>query len=173
MEQIPANMVERIEVVRGAGSALYGSSAIGGTVNIITKIPQEGSYDIGTTYQSINGEANDFILNGNINMINRTRNAGATVFVNKRDREWYDHNDDNFSELPLLRNNSFGATAFFNPTPNQKIELNFSSLYEYRYGGEMVDDPAYKALQAEERTHNVLMGGIDYQINFNEDNSSS
>lgn len=172
MEQIPANMVERIEVVRGAGSALYGSSAIGGTVNIITKIPQEGSYDIGTTFQSINGEANDFILNGNVNVINRTRNAGATIFVNKRDREWYDHNDDNFSELPLLRNNSFGATAFFNPTPNQKIELNFSSLYEYRYGGEMVDDPAYKALQAEERTHNVLMGGIDYQINFNDDNSS-
>ncbi len=40
MEQIPANMVERIEVVRGGGSALYGSSAIGGTVNVITRIPQ-------------------------------------------------------------------------------------------------------------------------------------
>ena len=172
MEQIPSNMVERIEVVRGAGSALYGSSAIGGTVNIITKIPQEGSYDIGSTFQRINGEANDFILNGNVNMINPGRNAGATVFVNKRDREWYDHNNDNFSELPLLRNNSFGATAFFNPSHNQKIELNFSSLYEYRYGGEMIDKAAYQALQAEERTHNVLMGGIDYQINFNDDNSS-
>ncbi len=172
MEQIPANMVERIEVVRGAGSALYGSSAIGGTVNIITKVPQEGAYDIGTTYQNINGKANDFILNGNVNMINRTRTAGATVFVNKRDREWYDHNGDNFSELPKLSNNSFGATAFFNPSHNQKIELNFSSLYEYRYGGEMIDKAAYKALQAEERTHNVLMGGIDYQVNFNDDNSS-
>src|SRR3989339_1007677 len=69
MEQIPSNMVERIEVVRGAGSALYGSSAIGGTVNIITKIPQEGGYDFGTTFQNINGEANDFMLNGNVNMI--------------------------------------------------------------------------------------------------------
>lgn len=39
MEQIPASMVDRIEVVRGGASALYGSSAIGGTVNIITKIP--------------------------------------------------------------------------------------------------------------------------------------
>ena len=39
LEHIPANMVERIEVVRGGGSALYGSSAIGGTNNIITKEP--------------------------------------------------------------------------------------------------------------------------------------
>ena len=37
LEQIPANMIDRIEVVRGGGSALYGSSAIAGTVNIITK----------------------------------------------------------------------------------------------------------------------------------------
>jgi outer membrane receptor for ferrienterochelin and colicins len=37
MEQLPVNMIERIEVVRGGGSSLYGSSAIGGTVNVITK----------------------------------------------------------------------------------------------------------------------------------------
>lgn len=35
LEQIPSNMIQQIEVVRGGGSALYGSSAIGGTVNII------------------------------------------------------------------------------------------------------------------------------------------
>lgn len=38
LEQIPANMIERVEVMRGGGSALFGSSAVGGTVNIITKI---------------------------------------------------------------------------------------------------------------------------------------
>ena len=41
LEQIPTNMIERIEVVRGGGSALYGSSAVGGTVNVITKIPKK------------------------------------------------------------------------------------------------------------------------------------
>lgn len=35
LEQIPANMIDRIEVMRGGGSALFGSSAIGGTINII------------------------------------------------------------------------------------------------------------------------------------------
>ena len=172
MEQIPANMVERIEVVRGGGSALYGSSAIGGTVNIITKIPQNDSYDVSITPQLINGGAKDIILNGNLNVLTNKRNAGASIFINRRNREAYDHNGDKFSELPELKNNSFGANLFYKPDPNQKVELSITSLNEYRYGGEMVNDPAHMALQSEERTHNVLMGSADYQINFNDDNSS-
>jgi len=172
MEQIPANMVERIEVVRGGGSALYGSSAIGGTVNIITRIPNESSYDFSTLTQSTNGAGTDNILNGNLTMLTHKHNAGAAVFVNRRHRESYDHNGDNFSELPELRNNSFGANLFFKPDLNQKLEINFSSLNEYRYGGEMTTKPAFLAKQSEERTHHVLMGGLDYQVNFNDDNSA-
>ncbi|MEX0987817.1 MAG: TonB-dependent receptor [Bacteroidales bacterium] len=172
MEQIPANMVDRIEVVRGGGSALYGSSAIGGTVNIITRIPAESDYDFSYTGQSINGGAFDNILSGNINVVNEQRTAGTSVFVNMRQRAAYDHNGDNYSELPELKNNSFGANMFFKPTHNQKLELNITSLYEYRYGGEMVDDPAFMVQQSEERTHNVFMGGLDYQLDFNGDRSA-
>ena len=46
LEQFPSNMIEKIEVMKGAGSTLYGSSAIGGTVNIITKIPKRNSSQI-------------------------------------------------------------------------------------------------------------------------------
>jgi len=172
MEQIPANMVERIEVVRGGGSALYGSSAIGGTVNVITRIPKESSYDVSFTSSLINGDTWDNIFSGNINMLTHKNNAGAAVYINRRMRQAYDHNGDNFSELPQLANNSFGANLFFKPRHNQKIELSFSSLNEYRYGGEIVDEAVHLAKQSEERTHNVLMGGLDYQINFNDDNSS-
>ena len=44
LEQIPTNMIERVEVVRGGGSALFGSSAIAGVINIITKEPQRNSF---------------------------------------------------------------------------------------------------------------------------------
>jgi len=172
MEQIPANMVERIEVVRGGGSALYGSNAIGGTVNVITKIPKESGYDIGYTLQNINGGATDKILAGNATVLNQKGNGGVSIFVNNRDRDWYDHNGDNFSELPKIKNNAFGANLFFQPTKNQKLEISLSSLNEYRYGGEMVNKPAHLALQSEERTHDVWIGSLDYQVNFNQDNSS-
>lgn len=172
MEQIPANMIERIEVVRGGGSALYGSSAIGGTVNIITRIPEENAYNLSYTYQNFHGDANDMLLNGNATMVNKEGNAGASIFIGNRKREAYDHNADNFSELPELRNNSFGANLFYQPTDNQKLELSLTSLSEYRYGGEMVNEPAHLARQSEERDHDVWMGSLDYQLNFNQDNSS-
>ena len=180
LEQIPANMVERIEVVRGGGSALYGSSAIGGTVNVITQIPSKNSYDLSYAYHNINGRANDNVLNGNISVVNKKRNAGAVLFVSHRNREQYDHEGltlmpdgstikerDNYSELPKLKNNSFGANLFYEPADNQKIELNFTSMYEYRYGGEIVNKLAHLAKQSEERIHHIMMGGLDYEIHFN------
>jgi len=172
MEQIPVNMIEKIEVVRGGVSALYGSSAIGGTVNVITKIPEENGYNFSHTYQSVNGRANDNIVAGNATVVNPQQNAGASVFINHRNRSAYDANGDNFSELPLLKNNSFGTNFFWLPTDNQKLEVSLSNINEYRYGGEMVDLPAYLTLQSEERTHHVWMGSIDYQTFFNEKKNS-
>lgn len=172
LEQIPANMIERIEVVRGGGSALYGSSAIGGTVNVITKIPKESGFNLDYTYQNINKGASDNIFNGNASVLTHNGNAGASFFVSKRERDYYDHNGDNFSELPKLKNNSFGVNLFVLPSENQKLELSLSSMNEYRYGGEMVDKAPHLTLQSEERVHYVLIGGLDYQLNFNNDNSS-
>lgn len=172
MEQLPVNMIDRIEVVRGSGSSLYGSSAVGGTVNVITKIPKKNSYELNYNYQNVNGQTNDNQLLGNATIISKNENSGISFFLNKRQRDFYDHNGDNFSEIPLIENTSLGANLFFLPKDNQKLEFSISNLNEYRFGGEMVDKPAYLTQQAEERTHNVWMANIDYQINFNNDNSS-
>ena len=172
LEQIPVNMIERIETIRGGGSSLYGSSAIGGVVNVITKIPKNDNFEVNYTYQNINSGADDHMVTGNATVISKSEKAGVSLFINNRNRDLYDHNDDNFSELTSLKNNSFGANAFFLPSENQKLEVSFSKLNEYRYGGEMVDRPSYLTQQAEERTHDVVMGSLDYQINFNNDNSS-
>ena len=171
LEQIPTNMIDRIEVVRGGGSALYGSSAIGGTVNVITKIPKKNDYSFGYTYQNIDGTS-DQIISGNATVVNEKKTAGISFFINNRNRNLYDANGDNFSELPELKNNSFGTNLFFLPTENQKLEINFSKMNEYRYGGEMVKKAPHLTLQSEERTHDVYAGNIDYQINFDEGKSS-
>lgn len=172
LEQIPTNMIERIEVVRGGGSALYGAGAVGGTVNVITKVPASSSFSASTTQSVINGDANDSQVMANASVLSDRKNAGLTLFAANRNRESYDHNNDGFSELPKLKNNSFGFTSFLLPAPNHKIEANFSSLYEYRRGGDSEDLPAYMAEQTEERTHNVIMGGLDYSFSFNDNQSS-
>lgn len=172
LEQLPTNMLDRIEVVRGGGSALYGSNAIGGTVNIITKLPTSNSIDLQLNAQNINESANEMMFLGNASVVNNNKNAGLSLFINSRSREYYDHNGDTFSELPEIKNFSFGSNLFFKPTENQKFELNFSNINEYRYGGEMIDQATHIMQQAEEREHVVWLGGLDYQLNFNENRSS-
>ena len=172
MEQIPKNMIDRVEVIKGGGSSLYGSSAIGGVVNIITKIPVNNSYNFGYDFSKINTVADDKVIYGNATVLSEDRKSGATFFVNNRNRMWYDHNGDNFSELPLLKDNTFGVSVFLLPLENHKLEANIGSLYEYRYGGEMIDSPPHFAMQSEERLHNVLLANMDYKISFNQGNSS-
>ncbi|RIJ49432.1 TonB-dependent receptor [Maribellus luteus] len=166
LEQLPTALVERIEVVRGGASALYGSSAIGGTVNIITKLPQRNSYEVTSNNQVISGDALDYNVNATLTALSQKRNAGMAMYAFHRNRDAYDHNNDNFSELPEISNNSFGINSFFKINEDEKIEANFSSTHEYRYGGEMIDGPAFKARQSEERTHDIIMGGLDYENNL-------
>ena len=173
LEQFPSNMIEKIEIMKGGGSTLYGSSAIGGTVNIITKIPKENSSQIEFNTLSIDRQSNDYSILGNSSIISESRKAGVSLFVNKREREVYDNNQDGFSELPYLNNISFGANMYYMLKENQKLDVSFSSIYEYRYGGGIKErGPAHLAEQSEERTHNIFAGGIDYQINFNNFDSS-
>ncbi len=172
LEQLPTNMIDRIEVVKGGGSSLYGSSAIGGSVNVITKIPKKNSFELNSFYQNINGKSDDIVLSGNASLVSKKKNSGVAFFFNHRAREWYDENGDHYSELPKLENTSFGTNLFFLPNDNEKLEISISNLNEYRYGGEMVSKAAYLSQQSEERTTNVWMGSADYQINFNDDNSS-
>src|SRR6056297_28076 len=47
LELIPSNMIERVEVIRGGGSARYGSNAIAGTINLILKDPTNNAYEFG------------------------------------------------------------------------------------------------------------------------------
>ena len=70
LEQIPANMIDRVEVVRGGGSALFGASAIGGTINIITKEPIRNSATFGHTFMSIGGSNSfDNVSTGNVSLV--------------------------------------------------------------------------------------------------------
>ena len=69
LEQLPANMIDRVEVMRGGGSALFGSSAIAGTINIITKEPTRNSAQISHTLTGVgDGKAfdNNTMLNASL-----------------------------------------------------------------------------------------------------------
>jgi outer membrane cobalamin receptor len=65
---VPNDIVERVEVMLGASSSLYGSSAMGGAINVITRSPKERAADLNVSYGSrntkkLNVYASDAFLN--------------------------------------------------------------------------------------------------------------
>lgn len=87
LEQIPTNMIDRVEVVRGGGSALFGSSAIAGTINIITKEPRTNSGSLAHTFTNINGAgAFDNNTTMNLSLVSADNRAGAYVYGQNRIR---------------------------------------------------------------------------------------
>ena len=80
LEQIPVNMIERVEIMRGGGSALFGSNAIAGTINIITKEPLYNFFQISHNLSAIDGESFDNVTNFNGAITNEQKTTGVVPF---------------------------------------------------------------------------------------------
>lgn len=163
LDQIPANIIKQIEVVRGGGSALYGSNAIAGTINIITKDPTENSFSIGSNLALIDGDTSDNTLTFNGTIVNDDLDTGIALFGMKRNRSSYDNDGDGFTEIPELENTSFGLKAFNRPSDRKKITAEFNANNEYRRGGNKLNLLTYLSDVTEEITSTVVSGGLTYE----------
>ncbi|MEM9984191.1 MAG: TonB-dependent receptor, partial [Bacteroidota bacterium] len=164
LDQIPTNIVDRVEVVRSGGSALYGSNAIAGTINIITKDPVENSWEFRSNTALVAGEVLDQTFNLNGSIVNEALTSGVTFYGMSRQRESYDANGDGFTELVQLENTVLGAKAFFKPGDRSKVTLDFSALEEYRRGGDRLDLAPHFTDITEELDHNTFFGGLSYEL---------
>lgn len=135
LEQIPANMIERVEVMRGGGSALFGSSAVGGTINIITKDPVTNSANVAHTLTSMGVTgALDNNTTLNASLVTDNNKAGVFIYGQSRYRDGYDHNEDGFTEVAQLKSQTLGARAFFRTGTDSKLTLEYHNTHEYRRG---------------------------------------
>ena len=165
LEQIPANMIDRVEVVRGGGSALFGASAIGGTINIITKEPTRNSASFGHTFMS-QGGANSFdnVTTGNVSLVTDDNKAGVYAYGQTRTRQGYDHDGDGYTELPELNNQTFGLNSYLRLSPYSKLNLQYHGIHEFRRGGNKLDQIAHEANIAEQVEHDIQGGGLTYDF---------
>lgn len=163
LEMLPANMVDRIEVVRGGGSVLYGGSAIGGTVNIITKDPTKNSFEIGINQSFIDFKTPDKTITLNGSVVSEDLNKGVTIFGYNRNREPWDANGDGFSEMTKQENNTFGFDAFWNTTERSKLKVGLYSIHELRRGGNKFDLEPHQSDITEQLEHFITSTNISYE----------
>ena len=169
LEQVPAAMIDRIEVMRGGGSAVYGANAIGGVVNIITKEPVRNFVNI-SNISNINEHAGyDINTDLNASVMSENRKIGAYLFASHRTRSPYDRDLDGFSEVPQLRATTAGTRLFFKTSAYSKITAEYHHTTDYRRGGNKTDEEPHNADIAEQLRHNIDAGSLAFDW-FSEDN---
>ncbi len=149
LEQIPANMIEKFEVVKGGGSSLYGGNAVGGVVNVMLREATKSGIKFSINREMIKNKPNTS-LNLNYDYIAPNPNTKASLFSNFQRREPVDYDGDGFSDLGELSLLSVGSnfSHFFNKV-NGDLKLSFSVISEERRGGNKFDLPEHYADIAE------------------------
>lgn len=137
LRQILPENIERIEVVKGASSALYGSSAIGGVINIITKEPtrDEPEFNAVATY----GKYNTYDVGSTFSL--RKGNISAILTAQKHHNDYADETGpegkaDNYTDKVEQDNNYFSLkTNFYFAEDKHRFTLFGRSLHAFRRGG--------------------------------------
>ena len=146
LEQIPANMIDRVEVMRGGGSALFGSSAIGGTINIITKDPAINYAEVSHSLTTIGfSGALDNNTTVNASVVGNNNNIGLFIYGQNRSRDGYDHDGDGFTEIPSLKSQTLGAKGTMRFNPDTRLTMEYHGTHEIRRGGDQLDMPPHLA----------------------------
>jgi len=144
LEQIPAGMIEQIEIVKGGGSALYGGNAVAGVVNIITREPDQNQTNLKVVEEAIS-TGPYLALNFDTSHVSKDTNTRTYLFANYQKRNPVDLNQDGFSELGLINNTSFGLNLFHDfQTLKAKAKLEIFRIFEDRRGGNLFDRPCHE-----------------------------
>ena len=131
---IPQALIERVEVVKGPASTLYGSEAVGGIINIITKKPSNSPKLTTDTFASSWGEVNlDVGLRYKL-----SENTDALLGVNYFNfQNRIDNNNDNFTDLTLQNRISLFNKINIQRKSNKVFTIAGRYVYEDRWGGEL------------------------------------
>ena len=168
LEQIPVNMIERVEVVCGGGSALFGANAVGGTINIITKDPKQNSFQVSNTLSLMGGNTWEDNMGANASIVSHDNKYGLALYQSYRNRQPYDRDDDGFSEIGKISANTFGLRGYYRPTKLSRLGIEYHTTNEFRRGGNKFDlEPLFTDI-TEMTRHIINSGGVNYDLFWNE-----
>ncbi len=131
---IPLALIERVEIVKGPASTLYGSEAVGGILNVITKKPINAPLLSTDSFLSSWGELN-LDVGLRYDMSKKTQGLLGVNYFNFQNR--IDHNNDNFTDMTLQNRISIYNKVSIERKNNKAFTIAGRYVYEDRWGGEM------------------------------------
>jgi len=138
---IPNSLIEQVEVIKGPASSLYGSEAVGGLINIITKTPDRAPKFTADVFTTSWAETNvDIGFKANV-----TEKATVLLGLNYFNYNTpIDNNNDNFTDVTLQDRISLFQKWSFKRKENRAFDIASRIFYEDRWGGEMQWNKSYR-----------------------------
>ncbi len=162
IEQIPTAFIERIEVVKGGASSLYGPGAVAGVINILPKEPLQDGQRLDLSYESVDGEP--FYSTSLIrDWVSKSGDSALSIYGQFNDNEAVDLNNDGFSEITEKQFYTIGTNAWIYPTETGKLSFNYGYSSEYRRGGDHLDLLPHESQITEQLEHDWHRGGISWE----------
>ena len=174
---IPQSLIERIEIVKGPASTLYGSEAIGGVINLITKLPENTSSFSIDSFLSGWGEINTD-LGYKYALSKKVKGVFGLNYFNYSNP--IDNNGDGFTDLTLQ-----DRISIFNKfTYGSKVSIASRFVYEDRWGGQMGWRPKHRGgsqiygesiytSRFELFGNHKFNNNLSFQFSFNDHNHNS
>ena len=149
IEQIPSRMIQRIEIVKGGGSALYGSGSVGGVVNIIPREPARPAALFESRVDWARRVPN-FSHSGSVDWAAADQRTNVLAFAQVDSVKPLDLTGDGFTEISLRKLRAGGARASrYLLGGRGKLTGEFTMFGEERRGGDRLDLPPQLAEIAE------------------------
>lgn len=138
---IPNSLIEQVEIVKGPASSLYGSEAVGGLINIITKIPKNAPQFFCDGNISSWGE-----MNADIGFKSKIGNKATMLFGANyfNYSNPIDNNNDNFTDVTLQNRISLFQKWDLKRKDDRVFSIAGRYFYEDRWGGEMDWNKSYR-----------------------------
>ena len=168
IDQIPTIFIDRMEVVKGGGSALYGPGAVAGVINLIPEEPFQTHSHIDTNFRSIDGEPT-YISQFASFFVSEDKSFKLSLYGLHSDQNEYDHNGDGFTELVERENHTIGTYLWWTPTDKTRLRLNYQYIGEERRGGDRLGVPNQFARISEFLDTDYHWATVRWDQDINED----
>ncbi len=152
IDQVPTIFIDRIEIVKGGGSALYGPGAVAGVVNLIPEEPYENHTHIDSTFRSTDGESPIYQSQFATFFVNQDASFKAALYGLYSDQNEYDRDGDGFTEMVERENRVIGTYFWWTPNDRTRLRGNYQYIGEERRGGDHLGRPEEFAQIAESLT---------------------
>ncbi len=174
LQQLGTADIDRIEIVKGAGSALYGSSAVAGAINIVTSEPSFiPTTSVGMQFSSYN--ANRYNISSSLR--NEKGNIGLNIFAQRLTEDAVDETGagttqkevkhrDGISDRVAANLTNAGFSLYINDAffEGDKLIIRGKSVFEKRQGGTMTDD--YYRNPLTDGTENITTDRYEAELSY-------